>query len=248
MSIKISLKKNLIDKQVKNYVLFCDENYKIYGLSKLSALLQRKELNQLILSNKQKDKKFLLFNINPNQKIILIKIEKKINQTDVEKIGAEFFDYIKSNSLFETTIFEQNIYDHNGTNKYFLDDFLHGVQLKSYEFVKYKSKNKNDIFQITVSFRKKLQNFNKDKRYNSLIEGTNYTKDLVSEPGNVLHPDEYAKRLKQLKKFGLKITVYDKKKLKKMGMNALLGVGQGSIRGSYLVVLEWNGLKSKKNH
>ena len=77
MSIKISLKKNLIDKQVKNYVLFCDENYKIYGLSKLSALLQRKELNQLILSNKQKDKKFLLFNINPNQKIILIKIEKK---------------------------------------------------------------------------------------------------------------------------------------------------------------------------
>ena len=113
MSIKISLKKNLIDKQVKNYVLFCDENYKIYGLSKLSALLQRKELNQLILSNKQKDKKFLLFNINPNQKIILIKIEKKINQTDVEKIGAEFFDYIKSNSLFETTIFEQNIYDQN---------------------------------------------------------------------------------------------------------------------------------------
>ena len=246
MSIKISLKKNLIDKQVKNYVLFCDENYKIYGLSKLSALLQRKELNQLILSNKQKDKKFLLFNINPNQKIILIKIEKKINQTDVEKIGAEFFDYIKSNSLFETTIFEQNIYDQNATNKYFLDDFLHGVQLKSYEFLKYKSRNKNDIFQITVSFRKKLQNFNKDKRYNSLIEGTNYTKDLVSEPGNVLHPDEYAKRLKQLKKFGLKITVYDKKKLKKMGMNALLGVGQGSIRGSYLVVLEWKGLKSKK--
>ncbi len=246
MSIKISLKKNLIDKQIKNYVLFCDENYRIYGLSKLSAVLQRRELNQLILSNKQKNKKFLLFNINPNQKIILIKIEKKINQTDVEKIGAEFFDYIKSNSLFETTIFEQNIYDPSETNKYFLDDFLHGVQLKSYGFLKYKSKNKNDIFQITVSFRKKLQNFNKDKRYNSLIEGTNYTKDLVSEPGNVLHPDEYAKRLKQLKKFGLKITVYDKKKLKKMGMNALLGVGQGSIRGSYLVVLEWKGLKSKK--
>ena len=85
MSIKISLKKNLIDKQVKNYVLFCDENYKIYGLSKLSALLQRKELNQLILSNKQKDKKFLLFNINPNQKIILIKIEKKLIKLMLKK-------------------------------------------------------------------------------------------------------------------------------------------------------------------
>ena len=43
---------------------------------------------------------------------------------------------------------------------------------------------------------------------------------------------------------GLKINVYDKKKLKKLGMNALLGVGQGSIRGSYLVTMEWNGEKN----
>ena len=74
-------------------------------------------------------------------------------------------------------------------------------------------------------------------------EGTFYTRDLVSEPGNVLHPDEYAKRLKSLSKFGLKITVYDEKRLKKLGMNTLLGVGQGSIRGSYLVTMEWRGLK-----
>ena len=45
-----------------------------------------------------------------------------------------------------------------------------------------------------------------------------------------------------------KINVYNEAKLKKLGMNALLGVGQGSIRGSYLVTLEWNGIKSKKNH
>ena len=86
---------------------------------------------------------------------------------------------------------------------------------------------------------------NKNKRFNSLIEGTNFTKDLVSEPGNILHPDEYVKRLLKLKKIGLKVSVYNKKKLKQLGMNALLGVGQGSIRGSYLVVLEWNGKKSK---
>ena len=77
-----------------------------------------------------------------------------------------------------------------------------------------------------------------------MIEGINYTKDLVSEPGNILHPDEYAKRI-STKKLGLKISVYDEKKLKKLGMNALLGVGQGSIRGSYLVTIEWKGLKSK---
>ena len=78
-----------------------------------------------------------------------------------------------------------------------------------------------------------------------MLEGTNFTKDLVSEPGNILHPDEYAKRILKLKKIGLKIKVYNKNELKKLGMGALLGVGQGSIRGSYLVTMEWNGIKSK---
>ena len=68
---------------------------------------------------------------------------------------------------------------------------------------------------------------------------------MVSEPGNVLHPDEYAKRLKSLKKIGLKINIFDKNKLKKLGMHSLLGVGMGSVRGSYLVTIEWNGLKDK---
>ena len=57
--------------------------------------------------------------------------------------------------------------------------------------------------------------------------------------------DEYAKRLKSLSKNGLKITIFDKKKLKKLGMNSLLGVGMGSVRGSYLVTIEWNGAKNK---
>ena len=61
-----------------------------------------------------------------------------------------------------------------------------------------------------------------------------------------MHPDEYSRRIRELKKFGLKVNIYDKKKLKKMGCNALLGVGQGSIRGSYLVTMEWKGNKSQK--
>ena len=59
-----------------------------------------------------------------------------------------------------------------------------------------------------------------------------------------MHPDEYAKRINSLKKDGLKVNIYDEKKLKSLGMHALLGVGQGSIRGSYLVTMEWNGAKN----
>ena len=54
------------------------------------------------------------------------------------------------------------------------------------------------------------------------------------------------KRLNSLRKFGLKVNIYDKRKLK-LGMNALLGVGM-SIRGSYLVTMEWNGAKIILNH
>ena len=75
-------------------------------------------------------------------------------------------------------------------------------------------------------------------------EGTFYARDLVSEPGNVLHPDEYAKRLNLLRKDGLKVRIYNEKELKRLGMFALLGVGQGSIRGSYL--LQWNGMEQIK--
>ena len=91
---------------------------------------------------------------------------------------------------------------------------------------------------------KNIPNHKDQLKFSSIEEGTFYTRDLVSEPGNILHPDEYAKRLTQLKKIGLKVSVYHEKQLKKMGCNALVGVGQGSIRGSYLVTLEWRGKKS----
>ena len=126
----------------------------------------------------------------------------------------------------------------------FLGHFLHGLKLKSYEFTKYKSKKEKRIININVVGNKNKPSNQHQLKFKALEEGTFYTRDLVSEPGNILHPDEYAKRLNSLKKHGLKITIYDEKKLKKLGMNALLGVGQGSIRGSYLVTMEWNGARN----
>ena len=121
---------------------------------------------------------------------------------------------------------------------------MHGIKLKSYEFNIYKSKKNKKTVSINVIGSKNKISTHDQLRFKSLEEGTFFARDLVSEPGNILHPDEYAKRISSLKKFGLKINIYDEKKLKKLGMNALLGVGQGSIRGSYLVTMEWNGAKN----
>ena len=62
MSIKISFNKNLSDKSVKNYVFFCDYDFKIYGLNKLKISNQSSLINKIINSNKSKDKKIILFN------------------------------------------------------------------------------------------------------------------------------------------------------------------------------------------
>ena len=112
-------------------------------------------------------------------------------------------------------------------NENFLGHFLHGLKLKSYEFKKYKTKKKIRSIVINLSGNKNKPSSKAQLKFRALEEGTFYARDLVSEPGNILHPDEYAKRLNSLRKYGLKINVYDEKKLKKLGMNTLLGVGQG---------------------
>ena len=81
-------------------------------------------------------------------------------------------------------------------------------------------------------------------RYSTI--GTTFKEGNFKIPaGGIEHCDRIGGQLNSLKKYGLKINIYDEKKLKKLGMNTLLGVGQGSVRGSYLVTMEWNGLSKK---
>jgi leucyl aminopeptidase len=77
-------------------------------------------------------------------------------------------------------------------------------------------------------------------------EGVELARDLVSEPPNVLHPESYAVRIQELAELGLEIEVLDVAAMAKLGMGSLLGVGQGSVRGSRLVVMKWMGAKDKK--
>ncbi len=201
-----------------------------------------KSLNKSLFANKLfLDTKFLIQNLN-NKTYIFVNCTKSKTSLDYEKIGSNLFLFLKNNKI-EKSFFETNL---SKITNIQLEKFLHGAQLKSYEFNVYKTdKSKNVTTNLyIVGHNSKKTNVLRNK-LNSLLEGVFLTRDLVSEPGNVLHPDEYARRIVKLRKFGLKVTVYDQKKLKKMGMNALLGVGQGSIRGSYLVTIEWKGTKSK---
>ena len=95
MSIKISFKKNIPSKYIKNYVLFVNENFKINGLSKIQLQKDSNFINQVIRSSVTKKKNFLTINLNSSQKIIFIKIKNSQLTLENEKKGADFFEYIK---------------------------------------------------------------------------------------------------------------------------------------------------------
>ncbi|MFA7261783.1 MAG: leucyl aminopeptidase [Caulobacter sp.] len=75
----------------------------------------------------------------------------------------------------------------------------------------------------------------------ALGEAIYFSRDLVSEPPNVLYPAEFARRVKALESLGLEVEILDEEAMVKLGMGSLLGVGQGSVRDSQLAVIQWNG-------
>jgi leucyl aminopeptidase len=240
MSIQINYKNSNQKKPAANLVLFSDEKFNISSLKKHISTVEFSYISDLLKTSDLK-KNLLFFEINSKKTIFLVSIKKNLNTSDVESLGAEFYSYINYDRKNDYFVNSDTI---NSKIENFLGYFLHGLKLRSYEFNIYKSKKNKKLISVNVIGNKNKVSTQNQLRFKALEEGTFFARDLVSEPGNILHPDEYAKRLSSLKKIGLKINVYDEKKLKKLGMNALLGVGQGSIRGTYLVTMEWNGLKN----
>jgi len=240
MTIQINYKTSYSKKVSSNLVLFVDEKFNI---SRLKEYISNSEFSYIsdLLKNSDLKKDLLVFEINSKKSIFLVSIKKDITISDIENLGAKFHSYINYDKKNEYYV---NSDTASSKIKNFVGYFLHGTKLKSYEFNIYKSKKNKKLVSISVIGSKNKISSQDQLRFRALEEGTFFARDLVSEPGNILHPDEYTKRINSLKKFGLKINIYDEKKLKKLGMNALLGVGQGSIRGSYLVTIEWNGVKN----
>ena len=240
MSVKINYSNKNLNKSSSNLILFSNDKFSLINLKRYLSSSEFNYINDLLKTNDLK-KNLLVFELTSKKKIVLISIKNNLKNSDFESLGAEFYKRVNYGKNSEYFLNSESV---DSRHKNFVSHFLHGLKLKSYEFKKYKSKKDTRIISINILNSKNKPSAKNQLRFKALEEGTFYARDLVSEPGNILHPDEYAKRLNSLKKDGLKINIYDKKKLKKFGMNALLGVGMGSIRGSYLVTIEWNGAKN----
>jgi len=239
MTLKINYINGNLKKILNNLVLFTDD---AFNLNPLKKYILKSEFSfiQDLLKNKDLKQNLFVFDLNSKKKIVLVSVRDKFTSADIENLGAEFYKRVNFGKNTEYFI---NFDSCVSKIENFIGHFLHGLKLKSYEFDKYKSKKKKRLITINVIENKNKLSAKNRLKFKAIEEGTFFARDLVSEPGNILHPDEYAKRLKSLKKNGLKVNIFDKNKLIKMGMNALVGVGQGSVKGSYLVTIEWKGKK-----
>ena len=122
-------------------------------------------------------------------------------------------------------------------------DFAMGYALRCYDFLDHKTNKDDDngATQITVMSSKADDHRDAFDTALCLVDGVNFTRDLVNEPANILHTSEFANRLLTLQNLGIDAEVLDEEALGKLGMGALLGVGQGSACPSKVVVMHWKG-------
>ncbi|MGC2086088.1 MAG: leucyl aminopeptidase [Bradyrhizobium sp.] len=123
-----------------------------------------------------------------------------------------------------------------------------GLKLRAYRFDRYKTKKKDEEGGVRADIALAVADPAAAKKafapQSHLTDGVIIARDLVNEPPNVLYPEEFAKRAAALRKLGVVVEILDVPAMKKLGMGALLGVGQGSARPSRTVVMRYNGGKA----
>ncbi|MFD0915681.1 leucyl aminopeptidase [Pseudahrensia aquimaris] len=138
--------------------------------------------------------------------------------------------------------------DGQGMSSHEVTQVALGAKLGAYRFVKYKSDKaarKEDKFAMAFHTKTAAAAKKAWGAMDGVGDGVLLARNLVNEPANTLTPIEFAKRAKELEKLGCKVDVLDEKAMKKLKMNALLGVAQGSRNAPRMAIIRWNGGKAK---
>ena len=235
-----------LNKQANLTVIFADKNFNFLNFKNFFS---KYELEYFLLFKKDfSDNEHLFIDLVHNKikrKFLFIKVKENFSDYEFQKLGGSVYDNIKlfenSNIFFETQIYLKK------NQKVFLLNFFLGFFSKSYKFLDYKIKNTNKEKIKNISI---ITSFNVSKIINesqNIYSGIKLTRNLVTLPANILNPKKFVDEIIKLKKVGLKIEVLNEAQMKKLGMNALLGVGQGSSNDSYMAIMSWQGNKTSRD-
>jgi leucyl aminopeptidase len=168
-----------------------------------------------------------------------------LKQRDIIKLGGIAMGKVPS-AATEATILAE--FGSGALKPDQIADLALGVRLRAYSFDLYKTKRKEgderaDKVHIDLACSSPAAAEKAWGRTGGIADGVVLARDLINEPANVLYPIEFARRASALTKLGVGVEVLDVAAMHKLGMGALLGVGQGSGHDSRLVVMRWNGGK-----
>ncbi len=121
-----------------------------------------------------------------------------------------------------------------------------GAALRSWRYDRYRTKLKDNqkptLDEIVIVGGDAGSAKAYEQRWAPVVEGVSLTRELVTEPANIIYPETFVERVRaSIKDSGLEVEVLDRAAMEKLGMGALLGVAQGSVREARLLILKWNG-------
>lgn len=164
--------------------------------------------------------------------LLVVKVDRNARDDVARKAGAAIGAAMKGRDALVLA---------NGFKR--VDSLALGVLLRHYEFTDHKSEGvAKDVPTVTVAHTKP-ETLDVDGVTAQAV-GVFTTRDLVSEPSNVLTTTEFAARLESLRDLGVEVEVLDEDALEELGMRTLLAVGQGSTSPTKVVVMQWKGGKS----
>jgi len=242
--INISYKLN---KKINTHIFFADENFNF--LSNSSNIL-KKNINIIdVYKEDFKNSENILIEIVENRtkhKIFIFKIASNLLDYGYQKLGGVVFDRLSK--LDKVNLFLDSSELIKKNFNIFITNFFLGFFSKGYYFSDFKhnkeNKNKLNNIHIITENEKSVQNLIKEA--SNIYLGIEETRNLVTQPANILNPKKFVDEILRLKKIGLEVEILNEQKMKSLGMNALLGVGQGSTNDSYMAIMKWNGNKSSK--
>jgi leucyl aminopeptidase len=164
---------------------------------------------------------------------------------DIVKLGGIAMGKVPATAA-EATIFAE--FESGALKGDQIADLALGARLRAYTFDRYKTKRKDGEerpakVEVNFACANPAAAEKAWARTTGVADGVVLARDLINEPANVLYPAEFARRTSGLSKLGIGVEVLDVAAMRKLGMGALLGVGQGSAHESKLVVMRWNGGK-----
>ena len=182
----------------------------------------------------------------PQKRVVLFGLggADALKDEGLEALGAQIYTGLAHSGAAQLDV----LFDLDGLDASLLAS---GALLRSYRFDKYRTKEKAEdkpslkgMTFLVPDAKTARKNF---KRLEKIAEGVFFTRDLVSEPPNIIYPASFAAELKALEKLGVEVEILGEKELAELGCGSLLGVGQGSARESRMVVMRWmkGGKKDK---